>query len=94
MLSLIFGIRSTVDDNVDTLSEYPMIIPFETKGGFHVTISVIIILLIFPGTEKQRDAHRNGKLLTVFFSGHTGSCCRSSSNTGVSCDATGVVGVW
>ena len=33
-------------------------------------------------------------LLTALFSGHTGSCCRSSSNTGVSCDVTGVAGVW
>ena len=33
-------------------------------------------------------------MITILFSGYTGSCCRSSSNTGVSCDATGVVGVW
>ena len=31
---------------------------------------------------------------TILLSDHTGSCCRSSSNTGVSCDATGVAGVW
>ena len=32
--------------------------------------------------------------LTILLGSHTGSCCRSSSNTGVSCDVTGVAGVW
>ena len=50
-----FGKNSTVDDDVDTLSEYPVIIPFGTKGGFHVIVSVIIILLIFPGTKKNNE---------------------------------------
>ena len=34
------------------------------------------------------------KQLTILFCNYADSCCRSSSNTGVSCDATGVVGVW
>ena len=33
-------------------------------------------------------------MYTILLSDHTGSCCRSSSNTGVSCDATGVVSNW
>ena len=32
--------------------------------------------------------------VTILPSGHIDSCCRSSPNTGVSCNATGVVGVW
>ena len=31
---------------------------------------------------------------TILLSDHTGSCCRSSSNASVSCDATGVVDEW
>ena len=34
------------------------------------------------------------KQLTILFCNYNDSCCRSSPNTGVSCDATGVVGVW
>ena len=40
------------------------------------------------------NTHPETWSLTILFSGYTDSCCRSSSNTGVSCDATGVVGEW
>ena len=37
---------------------------------------------------------KNYNQLTILSSDHNDGCCRSSSNTSVSCDATGVVGVW
>ena len=46
-----FGIKNTVDDDVDTLSRYPVITPFGTAGGSHDTALVTVISLIFPGTE-------------------------------------------
>ena len=33
-------------------------------------------------------------VLTILLGSHTGSCCRSSSSTGVSYDLTGIGSVW
>ena len=42
-----------MDDDVDTLSRYPVITPFGTAGGSHTmrTVFVIVIFTTFPGTE-------------------------------------------
>ena len=54
-----FGIMYTVEDDVDTLSRYPVITPFGTAGGSHVTTRTVlrfpgfstVVFSTFPGTE-------------------------------------------
>ena len=41
VLFLMFGLKYTVDDVVDTLSRYPVINPFGTVGGSHFTIRTV-----------------------------------------------------